>query len=829
MYVAPDKMEFRVVFDGRLVDGFTHENVRNAFQERFGEASTCAVFGKSQAVIKKGLTQEQAELVKSRLAGLGMDVSIEEVMPVGYGLSLIEEEGGQAIPAGGPQARRTAANDGDETDDAADFPGVHAVNDTYAIRDIEAAFTGPVELPAVPRQEVLRSWSAAALSLAIPFAYLLVALVGLRSFLWMLFGGRQAFFSLIDPGYLSVGIYLLLLAAGGLFTLLLFKPFIARRASGPRPVTVEPVREQVLFAFVEEVAEAVGAPMPEDVLFDTGARVTTRSVNGPFAGEYTLTVGLPLIWSSDVRSLAGALAAELGKLADPRCRRARLLGRRADDWLERRLRDRDNWDVAGERWSASDLKILKLAGSMAGRGAELCRLLLERLADTARRFVPPGDRDGQAEAERYAPALVGSEQYARTKESFALIAALRQAAVGDLESALDAGRMVDNLPRMIAERAERLDASERARLLDAGDEEHADRRGSSPPRRQSVRRTAEPEAEAALHFEGPASGLVRDLDRLSKLATLEWYRAQVIDVAPDDLLPLEAFESEAESQRRATDSNHRYFGELSDLPMHLPLPGRALTEKISTGKLVAGLGNLKEKFRSVRVEAVGRRDRLYLQREYQRYYEQAAFWAEAGLPVEADTYRLKLATTDPKEMSGYLSEHRKSENALAEELRSVMDLLGKRLGVGLELARRLDPGSADDVDLLCAAYEAVSATFVDARDLENSGLRLELLIGFCDQAGNKPEQRRRLDAEVLRSLNIRERIRESCAAVRDPFRPEVTLDFALPDSPAAGSPDPREVLDDATETLRQLERLAFRLRGRMAELALAAEEHHGIL
>jgi len=334
---------------------------------------------------------------------------------------------------------------------------------------------------------------------------------------------------------------------------------------------------------------------------------------------------------------------------------------------------------------------------------------------------------------------------------------------------------------------------------------------------------------AALDFEGPATGLVRDLDKLSKLATLEWYRAHVIDVAADDLVPLEAFESEAENVRRATDSNHRYFGELSDLPMHLPLPGRALTEKISTGKLVAGLGNLKEKFRAVRVEAVGRRDRLYLQREYQRYYEQAGFWAEAGFPVDADTYRLKLATTDPKEIDGYLSEHRKSENALAEELRSVADLLGKRLGVGLELARRLDPAGADDVDRLCEAYEAVSATFVDARELDNSGLRLELLIGFCDQAGDRPELRKRLDAEVLRNLNIRERIRETCASVRDPFRPEVTLDFALPDSPTAGSPEPREVLEDATRTLRQLERLAFRLRGRMAELALAAEQHHGVL
>ena len=43
-------------------------------------------------------------------------------------------------------------------------------------------------------------------------------------------------------------------------------------------------------------------------------------------------------------------------------------------------------------------------------------------------------------------------------------------------------------------------------------------------------------------------------------------------------------------------------------------------------------------------------------------------------------------------------------------------------------------------------------------------------------------------------------------------------------APAAGSPEPREILEAAAGTLRQLGRVRFRLSGRMAELALAAEK-----
>ena len=47
-------------------------------------------------------------------------------------------------------------------------------------------------------------------------------------------------------------------------------------------------------------------------------------------------------------------------------------------------------------------------------------------------------------------------------------------------------------------------------------------------------------------------------------------------------------------------------------------------------------------------------------------------------------------------------------------------------------------------------------------------------------------------------------------------------------APSAGSPEPREILESAAGMLRELGRVRFRLGGRMAELALAAEEQHRI-
>ena len=159
--------------------------------------------------------------------------------------------------------------------------------------------------------------------------------------------------------------------------------------------------------------------------------------------------------------------------------------------------------------------------------------------------------------------------------------------------------------------------------------------------RERIDRAEDADMGPCFEFDGPATGLVRELARLSNLATLQWYRSFGIEASPDDLLPVDAFDSETDNLRRAEEANQRYFGELRDLPFYLPLPEISVVARVSTEKLVAGLGTLKERLRASKNDIAGKRNRYFVQREYQHYYEQARFWGEAGLPVEPDTFRIR--------------------------------------------------------------------------------------------------------------------------------------------------------------------------------------------
>lgn len=831
MVAVHDKMEFRLVFEGEFVDGFTHEQVRQAFMKRFGEGPTVAVFSKARAIIKSGLTREQAEQASEVLAGLGMVITIEEVMPEGYGLTLIDEDEDRQMPGQGRPASAKAANDPDKPGGLAEREpaSTSPVNETIDIRDLDRAFTGEVDLPEVSKKYLWRLLPVSALMLLLPMIYVGIALLSLRLTFWVGFSGRSWLFNAVDPGYITLVLYTAVLLACILFTAFLFKPLIADTHAGPSPVAVDPDREPLLYSLVADITEAVGAPMPDEILVDTEVNASARLARGPFSRELILTIGLPLIYGADVRSVVGILAHEFGHFTQAVGMRAQYVVHWVNYWFYRQVHERDSWDAFVDRLFERDVLVLNLAGTLAQFGSFSCRWLLMQLAHVASILSFSFSRQMEFDADRFEIALLGSRQYPKTAERLRILAAARQVALNDLDIALDTGKKVDNLPRLVAMRAASFSDAELDRVRASIDDVNTSVFDTHPTDRERIDRAEAADMEPCFDYEGPATGLVRELERLSKLATLQWYRSYDIEATPDDLLPVESFDSETDNLKRADEANRRYFGELAELPFYLPLPEIGVVARISTEKLVAGLATLKEKLRASKNDIAGKRDRYFVQREYQLYYEQARFWAEAGLPVEPDTYRLRLDTTDPKEIDACIAKHRSSEQRLEADLREAKALLGKRLGVGLELARRSDREVESALPWLRAAWDALAATERDERELEDSYQRLELLIAFCEQAPEKKNYQTRLKSELRRNSEAQDRIREAAANARDPFKPELTLNFLLPDAPAAGSPEPREILESAASMLRQLGRVRFRLGGRMAELALAAEKEHRIL
>ncbi len=828
MNAAEDKLHWEVVFEGKLVNGFVYEDVRKAFSERYGEKVACSVFSKSRVVLKRKLSREHAERVQGTLAAIGMTVTLDESIPAGYSMTIIEEEDPGDLP-GQASVARTTGPAAENDSDAGVIAGRAAVstdeprNEIYGLREIEAAFDGRVELPAASRSYLSRLIPVAGLMLLLPVLY--VALAGLSLYgIWALLTDvRSWWFDLVRPGYFSVIVYGAALMAAVFLSAFMFKPLLAKSDSGPEPVRLDPNREPTLFALVDEITDAVGAPMPDEILVDTAVNASARLSRGPFSRELTLTIGLPLIWGSDVRTVTAILAHEFGHFTQAWGMRASYAVHWTNYWFHRQVHEPDSWDDAVDRLFEQDHVVFTLAGTLARAGSFLCRQLLLGLSYVASVLSYSFSRQMEFDADRYEIALLGSAEYQRTAERLRVLSTAYQLVLQDLDMALDANKKVDNLPKLVVNRAERFTDQEVADIVRSIDDVNTSVFDTHPTDQERIARAEAADAEPRFHFDGPATGLVRELHRLSKTATLQWYRSFGISTHPDELIPISEFDSESEGLAIAGRANQAYFGPLSDLPVYLAMPPQQMVAKVSTEKLVAGLEVLRPKIAAVESSAAGKRDELYGMQALYPHYWHARFYAKAGFEINRNDYEVPLRSIDADQITTILNDHSARQETLVDELGAVAELVGKRLAVGLELARRIELVTARELVVLRDAYDKLRQTRRDASELRESFDRLSVLAVFCEGFPDRTEHRRDTEAEKRLNEAAQSRIYRCLSQTRDPFRPELSLDHCLPDVHATGQASAMETLHVAGSILRQLGRLSFRVRGRMAELALSAE------
>src|SRR5262249_12433881 len=108
------------------------------------------------------------------------------------------------------------------------------------------------------------------------------------------------------------------LVVGAILILFMLKPLFSRPAKQGRTRTLKRQAEPVLFAFVERVCEAVGAPRPRQIQVDCEVNASAgfrRGLLSMFGHDMVLTIGLPLVAGLTLRQFAGVLAHEFGHFA----------------------------------------------------------------------------------------------------------------------------------------------------------------------------------------------------------------------------------------------------------------------------------------------------------------------------------------------------------------------------------------------------------------------------------------------------------------------------------------------------------------------------------
>ena len=110
-------------------------------------------------------------------------------------------------------------------------------------------------------------------------------------------------------------VYLGPAVAGAILVFFMVKPFFARKQKETEPVTLDPSKEPLLFAYVKRICSLVGAPMPGRIDVDCQVNASASLRRGLWSKDLVLTIGLPLASGLDMRQFGGVLAHEFGHFA----------------------------------------------------------------------------------------------------------------------------------------------------------------------------------------------------------------------------------------------------------------------------------------------------------------------------------------------------------------------------------------------------------------------------------------------------------------------------------------------------------------------------------
>jgi Zn-dependent protease with chaperone function len=661
--------------------------------------------------------------------------------------------------------------------------------------------------------------------------------------------------------------YLAPLIVGGMVLLFLVKPLFAERAKRHLLYRVLPRDEPLLFAFLEKVCAAIGAPMPTSVRLNTQVNASAGFARGirSFGGQdLELTIGLPLVRGLTVSEFAGVLAHEFGHFAQSSGMRLSYLVRSINHWFARVVYEKDLYDVRLELLSRSAGVQIGVFVWIARFFIWMGRRVLFLLMKTGQAVSCFMMRQMEFDADRYEVALVGAGVFESTSRKLRQLTAAHSMALEDLQHHWEEGRLVDSLPELVGLRFTRMPEKTKADICMVQDgcrtkpfDTHpsdADRIASaraayrpavfSWPTDSSTKaashgaESTSPEATASRFEDAPPAGaLFKDFEALSKAVTREHYR-QVLNCAPGSRTLMKAcalMDSQFEEQKNE-EALERYF--LGRFTPWIPLgvESKKVSAPVDPLETVQEIKELKERIRvrDFRHEELVR-EFLHLL-ELMSQTAGAVAFLDSGFSI--DPRQFGLAGRTAGEVLNVERRHAEREKALLKEIGAIQQLYVERLMSGLELLQGVS-GEAlpdeigrmrKDVGVLLAAMEALEFQLPLLREVQREQRALVLLAHLIPNNVNNEAlmdtARQRMDA-LRKSLGFLRRNLSDHAYPFDHARHDMSLGRFMVEYPVEEC-GMEELLLSAERATERMLRTYSRLAARLARSALEAERIMGL-
>jgi Zn-dependent protease with chaperone function len=575
-------------------------------------------------------------------------------------------------------------------------------------------------------------------------------------------------FDRIGSGKAALMAYVGPIIIGSLMLLFMVKPLFARRRFQDNSHPLDSRKEPFLYAYVNKVAEMLGAPMPSKIyaVMEVNAYAALKpGMKSFFTNELELTIGLPLAAGANLHQLTEIIGHELGHFAQTAGMRFSFIIRRVNGWFARVVYEKDNWDMRIKRWSSEwDIR-LSIFLYLARFFIWLTRRILWALMWVGEAVSCFMMRQMEYDADRHGLALIGADVFQSSSERLGILSWAHNWANNDLGSAWKEGRLVDNYPALIRSRANQIPPKEKEEFLRSYLNEtdkkifdthpctadriaHA-RKHDKPPK--YIIDTGDPDMQRYLvmarrddpdglyQSSPPAAVLFTNFRDTSIKGTSIYYEAVLGKPVPEDcLIPYDRLIKSREQEDKEQEALEEVFAGLFNLyrePEQFVLP---LSAPENTGEAITAIAMLKaemEKMKESYAQAVGTYSKID---DRMRLLAQASALKLAGFKIKANDF--KLARGDQKTIS------ETQANSLAEEKKLFIQMKGfeskayKRIANALSLLAKTESGGGRKMRIAALKYmrswNALAEAHGEVVGLERLSQKLLILAHQLDDSGN---------------------------------------------------------------------------------------------
>ncbi|MBT5876729.1 MAG: M48 family metalloprotease, partial [Candidatus Latescibacteria bacterium] len=342
----------------------------------------------------------------------------------------------------------------------------------------------------------------------------------------------------VTSGRVSFSLYLGPIIMGVIMVVFMLKPLFSRASLEREALSLTAENEPGLYNFVSNLCRFVGAPVPREIEVGLDVNASAGFRGGMLsmfrANDLSLHIGLPLAAGINLNQLTGVLAHEFGHFSQGTAMRMTYVIRSINAWFARVVFERDGLDDALEEHSKNQ-GVLLMAILMGARAMVFtARQLLKALMYTGGAISCYMMRQMEYDADLYGVRVVGNTEYDKLPERIMYLSMAADKMSADLNRVFLEGRLVDDIPGLIAANECRMPDDVRLRYKEHIASEESGLLNTHPSPSERLANTNEERCDGAINLNMPATVLFRDFEELCRLASHEHYKV-CIEPDPSEL------------------------------------------------------------------------------------------------------------------------------------------------------------------------------------------------------------------------------------------------------------------------------------------------------